>query len=320
MLTNPLQAVREGAAQIASRAAHVRLVADSIDAYAETLSVSRTDRPTLDPACHYIGHGEDTLAFVLTLDSINFGSGYFPYLRKLPGKSGYFTIATALTEHFRNHGPWRPTELAALTPRCCAEVFGQTMSEPVGELMRMYARALNDLGTLLLRYHGGSFGDLVATAEGSAARLVKELVRMPLFNDVSHYGTITVAFYKRAQLTAADLALAFNGEGPGAFNDLPSLTIFADNLVPHVLRCDGLLMYSDSLSNAVDSGTLIPSGSEQEIEIRACAVHAVECLVDSMRRSGRGTTAMQLDHLLWNRGQGSMYKARPRHRTRTPFY
>ena len=46
-------------------------------------------------------------------------------------------------------------------------------------------------------------------------------------------------FYKRAQIVAADLALA----GVARFRDLDRLTIFADNLVPHVLRCDGVLVY-----------------------------------------------------------------------------
>ncbi len=38
-------------------------------------------------------------------------------------------------------------------------------------------------------------------------------------------------FYKRAQIVASDLALA----GVARFADLDRLTIFADNLVPHVL-------------------------------------------------------------------------------------
>ena len=52
-----------------------------------------------------------------------------------------------------------------------------------------------------------------------------------------------VPFYKRAQLTAADLSLAFDGKGLGSFEDLDQLTIFADNLVPHVLRVDKVLLY-----------------------------------------------------------------------------
>ena len=45
--------------------------------------------------------------YMLTLDAINFGSGWFPTLRKRPGCSGYFTVAWALADHFRCDGPWR---------------------------------------------------------------------------------------------------------------------------------------------------------------------------------------------------------------------
>ena len=40
-------------------------------------------RPLEDP--------DATLAYVVTLDAVNFGSGWFPELRKRPGMSGYFT-------------------------------------------------------------------------------------------------------------------------------------------------------------------------------------------------------------------------------------
>ena len=41
--------------------------------------------------------------------------------------------------------------------------------------------------------------------------------------------------FKRARLTNGPKS-AFGGLGPGRFDDLAELTIFADNLVPHVLR------------------------------------------------------------------------------------
>ena len=53
-------------------------------------------------------------AYLLTLDAINFGSGWFPTLRKRPGCSGYFTVAWALADRFRERGPWSNAELAAI--------------------------------------------------------------------------------------------------------------------------------------------------------------------------------------------------------------
>ena len=57
---------------------------------------------------------------MLTLDAINFGSGWFPQLRKreIDGRalSGYFTIAWALTDRFRARGPWTAAELRGWAP------------------------------------------------------------------------------------------------------------------------------------------------------------------------------------------------------------
>jgi len=143
---------------------------------------------------------------------------------------------------------------------------------------------------------------------------------MPFFRDVSIYQGTEVPLYKRAQILVTDLAIAFDGRGPGSFRDLDRLTIFADNLVPHVLRVDGVLTYEDELLARIERGELIPAGSPEEIEIRAVTVHAVERIVAELDASGISVTARELDYLLWNRGLGEEYKSRPRHRTRTVFY
>ena len=143
---------------------------------------------------------------------------------------------------------------------------------------------------------------------------------MPMYQDVATYDGFEVPFYKRAQLTAADLAAAFGGRGWGRFRDLDRLTIFADNLVPHVLRLEGVLVYASGLAARIEAGELIAAGSPEEVEIRAGAVHAGErCAAEIAGRGGR-TTTRQLDLLLWSRGQRPEMKARPRHRTRSTFY
>jgi hypothetical protein len=316
-----LERVRTACKTVAERASHVRINYDHIPSYAASLPVDQALSPELDPDHHYLGHGDDTVAFFLTLDAINFGSGYFPHLRKRAGMSGYFTVASCLTDYYREHGPFSAQQLEQLTAGDCAEMFGQDLDdEPVREIMGLFARALNDLGRYLIARFEGSFVRLVEGAGSSAERLVQLLVGMPFFNDVGLYEGLDVPFYKRAQITAADLWLAFDGQGAGRFDDLDRLTIFADNLVPHVLRVDGILAYEGDLVARIDGEQLIPSGSAEEVEIRACALHAVELLVDALRGAGHRVTAMGLDNLLWNRGQQPYYKARPRHRTRTVFY
>ena len=304
-----LDDVRAHAAGVAASSRFVRVCTDAIQAYSGSLPVDMARSPELDPATHYVGETEATLAYVVTLDAINFGSGYFPRLKKRPGMSGYFTVASSLKDVFEARGPLGVDELCRLKREDCTRVFGQSETDPdVQELMGLFARALNDLGEFVGSRFGGSFSRLVEAADGSAERLAELLTEMPFYKDVG--------FYKRAQLTAADLATA----GVARFRDLHRLTIFADNLVPHVLRLDGVLQFEPELEARIDREELIPAGSLEEVEIRACAVHAVELIGAALRSRGEPITSMQLDYVLWNRGQGAAYKARPRHRTRTVFY
>jgi hypothetical protein len=312
--------IRAACAAVAERARFVRIDDGRLGALARELVASVAPPAALDPAHHHLATPASTLAFVITLDAVNFGSGWFPHLRKRPGCSGYFTIATALKEHFDAHGPMTAAELRETTAARCAALFGQDPVPPVDELMEHFAEAWRDLGELLETLYGGDFGALVAGARGSAEALVGILSAMPLYRDVSRYGDLEVPLYKRAQLTCADLSVAFAGRGPGAFADLDALTIFADNLVPHVLRMEGVLRYDPELLGRIEAGELIEAGSPEEVEIRAVALHAVERMVADLRAEGIGTTAHRLDWLLWNRGQSPAMKAHPRHRTRSVYY
>jgi hypothetical protein len=316
-----LDSVRTACRSVARNATYVRINVEHISSYALSLPLHQAISPVLDPQCHYLDHGEDTLAFILMLDSVNFGSGYFPHLQKRPGMSGYFTIASALNDHFNTNGPFSAEALRHISLKDCATVFNQDLSvPPVCELMGLFQKALADLGAYVTESFDASFVHLVTAANGSADELVKRLIKMPFFNDVATYDKGVVPFYKRAQLTAADLALAFGRTGWGQFDDLDNLTIFADNLVPHVLRVDQVIAYDAGLAQRIDSGELLEAGSAQEVEIRACAVHAVELIKKSLLAADKPVTSSGLDYLLWNRGQKPFYKSRPRHRARSVYY
>src|SRR5438874_887765 len=127
--------VREHCAEVAEGASHVRIDLDA------ATTIEPGPEPALDPERHYLeGSKEDVAAYLLTLDAINFGSGWFPTLRMRPGCSGYHTVAWALADRFRADGPYSGEELRALDARGIAGVLGQ---DPAHELMARYARALN---------------------------------------------------------------------------------------------------------------------------------------------------------------------------------
>jgi hypothetical protein len=263
--------LRVACGQVAARARSVRIDQECLASYAAGFPTA-VEVPGLDPDAHYLeGPPEAVTAFVLCLDAINFGSGYWPTIVKRPGRSGYLSMATGLAERFRTRGPWSAGELAVIETREVAAVFGQ---EPAHELMPLFAIALRDLGSHVGDEAGGCFEWIVEQAGGSAVRLATRLSEWDCFADTSLYGQLEVPFFKRAQLTASDLQAA----GVAEFVDLNRLTAFADNLIPHVLVHDGVLRLEPGLAARIAAGQLLVHGSPEEVELRACTVHAIELL------------------------------------------
>ena len=271
--------VRRHCAQIAATARHVRI---DLDAPIELDGIAG-----LDPELHFLeGSPDDVARYVLILDTINFGSGYFGELDTTTD-----AITERLTAHARAEGPWTAA-------RRCTPSTRRPWRAPWGwsratASRGLYAEALNQLGAWLPDH------PLPETADA----LARSLTQMPFFAD---HG-----FYKRAQIAANDLQLAQVVDFP----DVDRLTIFADNLVPHVLRLDGVLIYDDALAHAVDTQRELPAGEGFEREVRATAVHACELLAHKA-----GVPARTLDNWLWNRGQHPPYSERPAHITKTVFY
>jgi Potential Queuosine, Q, salvage protein family len=299
--------IREACARVADRARQVQVLPHAIPRYAANLPRRRSEPTPLGPLG---GAGREAVcAYWLTLDAINFGSGWFPTLRKLPGRTGYFTIAGGLRDRFDQSGPWGAAELARIDRGELATTLGQ---DPDHELIGLFAESLRDLGAHVRDDHAGSFAAVLDATEGSAVALAQHLGGWVSFADTSSYDGFEVPFFKRAQIAAADLARA----RVAGFEDLHRLTMFADNLIPHVLRLDGVLSFDPELTARIEGGELIEHGSPEEVEIRACALHAVELIVADRP----GMSAAELDQHLWQRGQLPRYKARPRHRSRCTAY
>ena len=308
--------IRAACAEVAERAHHVTIVPAALDDLADTLA---PDEPPLLPEERPTGDAEAMATEVVVWNAVNFGSGWFPALRKRAGMSGARSLAEALADHVAAAGVPTAGTLAAADAATCAEIFGQPHPGPVDDLLELFAQAWRDLAALLTERFDGSAAELVRAADGSAAALVEIVGGMPLAHDVARYGegqdAIEVPFYKRAQITVSHLARAFDGAGLGRFDDVDGLTAFADNLVPHVLRMAGALVYDEELAERIENEELLEPGSAHEVEIRACGLHAVELL-----SRATGLTPAAIDHQLWQRGQDPVIKSVPRHRCRCSWY
>jgi hypothetical protein len=295
--------VRAACAWVAGRARSVRVEEEAIEEYAAGLPRPRSES---EPA-PFAEDAETAAAFAICMNAINFGSGWWPTVRKRPGHSGYGTMAAGVTDRFVASGPWTIDELKAMNARAIADVVGQDPEHP---LMGQFAAALRDVGGHIHSEHDDRFLG-PAEAAGSIPALAGTFATWASFADVCRYDGREIPFYKRAQLAAADLHRGGVAGLPGH----DRLTAFADNLVPQVLRIDGVLHLEPGLASRIEAEELLEHGSPEEVELRACAVHAVELL-----SAASLLTPAEIDGALWNRGRDRRYKARSRPRCRNTAY
>lgn len=182
---------------------------------------------------------------------------------------------------------------------------------------------LRELGKNLLEKYNGAFKNVVEKANGDAVKIVELLAQdfPKVFNDVADYHGQEVKFYKRAQLVPAHLSdLSRFGLISIPLSSYDELTAFADYKVPQLLRKFRILEYSIKLANKIDNKVEIPSGSDEEIEIRANTIWAIELATKILRKKFPQANAAKVDGIFWFKGQVKSPDDRPYHRTKTIWY
>lgn len=330
MTTNDPLGVLESTARVMASARMVEIDHDRIAETASQLVDLEVPAPEWSEL-HPVGKNDDETAnLVLVLDALNFCFWQMPATGRKrwsvtwngTTRDGYWALAVALRRAVERGVPLADAAfLAALSEEEMADILRPDDDADPILLLRARRDHLNEVGQALLRRWNGSFRLAIDSAGGSAPALIEMVLHsMPSFRDVVSYNGQAVRFYKRAQILIADLHGAFDGQGPGAFHDLETLTAFADYKVPQVLRRFGILRYAPELETQLRNYEMIPPDGVREIEIRSATIQAVEMLRQSLASRGINIPAYQLDWRLWHLGQSLPGDAEPYHRTLTVFY
>lgn len=285
------------------------------------------DQAGLD-ALHFADGTERTANWVLLLDALNFcfwgESGHARWRVEWHGQTldGYAALAAALSRAIEEGRPlWDAAYLADLTSSELQEILRPVSGSPEIPLFEERLFNAREVGRVLLTRYGGRFASACEAAGGSAVSLALLLAsEFSSFADIAEWRGTRVPFLKRAQICVADLNAAFHGQQWGAFDDLSALTAFADYKLPQLLRSQNVLVYAPDLATRIDAYEPIAAGSEEEIEIRAATIWAVELLRRALERQGISRPASAIDYRLWAESQAHTAGERPYHRTRTIYY
>ncbi|KAM0937770.1 putative queuosine salvage protein family [Dioscorea sansibarensis] len=306
-----MEEVRTSSAWVASHSNHVKVDSSELERVVDNIQGSIPKVEWNFEGIHYFDNGPLTVQYLFVLDALNFCFW--------PDKDlDYNHLATELKAALLNDKSALDADrLQSYTGPQLRQLLKWPRMLPLEEER---VRLLHEVGQELERSFGGEAANLVKGCGKSAVSLVTLVARhFPGFRDHSLYKGRQVFLYKRAQIFAADLWGAFKGQGYGYFYDISSVTIFADYIVPAVLRQLGVLRYSLELSSSIDAKDEISPGSEQEVEIRACSIVAVERMRELLERKfGKQVLSVEIDLWLW--ATGVQNPSLKHHRTLSIYY
>ncbi|MGC9333038.1 MAG: queuosine 5'-phosphate N-glycosylase/hydrolase [Anaerolineae bacterium] len=314
--------IREGARFVVNASQQVAIDRDALAAYCRELArQTEIPKPEWESELHYTGDQETTVAYVFCLDTVNFSFWGDPKWRwpyRGQWLDGYWALAAALSEAVTTNPGFVDAEsLSQLQADGLQRVLGGMPTIP---LLEERAANLRELGGWVATGFEGRFSYIVQAAGFDAIALARLVIGgLKSFRDQASYRDRIVPFYKRAQILAADLHGAFHSRGGPSLARMDELTAFADYKLPQLLRHWGILRYAAPLAEKVDNQVLIEAGSEEEVEIRANTVWAVEMMGQELEAAGVRLPSYQIDWMLWYASQDSKHM-KPYHRTRTIYY
>jgi hypothetical protein len=349
---DPLQLVRDTTINVVNNAKHVKIDEIALNRLCDDLAKdvwtklskvnSNEDKPTsIEQAVSTDGFVEslfvewdnekvhfrdlndpDTTAqYILVLSALNFC--FWPGVRTskndiITQEYEYAQLASALRDVLlQDRDAFNAVKLA----QCTEEIMFEWFKCHIPQAQER-ARLLREVGINLQMHFNGKASKLISSANHSVVKLVTLVTAFfPGFRDHAIYDGSQVFLYKRAQIFCADVWGCFNHQGLGQFDDLHKLTMFADYRVPQILRHYEIMKYSKELAEKIDSLQELQPGSPEEIEIRAATIHVVEKMRNLLQKRHRiRCKSVELDWLLWQRGEAQRHEVKPHHRTLTIFY
>ena len=319
-----LDEIRITCSRVSDEAKWVHIDHERLAEYADAYPHEASGFGEVDPGRTRAGDDEATASFVIALDAINFGSGYFPYIRKRPGMSGYFTIATSLRDHVDAHGPITTTSLREMDAERCARDLRPAAkrrrpcrwSSCNGSHRRSHTSPITSTSDTDRRS-----AELVRSADrirrrvGARARPDRRVPRRGVVPRVRRRRSTSA---RRSPRTTSPRRSAMRDSGA-------STTSTGSRCSPTTSSrtCCGLTAYWSSTPRS-SSGSSASKTSRRAASPRSRSARS-RCTPSSSWSSACGSsgfdiTSGQLDSWLWTRGGGDAYKAIARHRTRCVYY
>jgi hypothetical protein len=306
---------------VVEQARHVSLNEDAVRRWAEQVSQEELAPPAHDLLAHLPGDQDQLANLVLLIDSLNFcfwsdDPIRFEWRGKTYERFNAMLVSLMLAAKYERR--WCDAEF-------WVEVPGEELREVLsgtGELLLLdeRERIVRETGRTLIERFDGQFTNAIDSVNEKAWPLaVLLMTNFDSFRDVSNYHGKPVYFLKRAQICALDISIAFESHGLPPLKGVEELAAFADYRLPQTLRHLGILELSPEFAQAIEQEREIPRDSDEEIEIRAATIEAVERMRKELEAVGKSAPTWRIDWYLWMSSHADEVTVN-HHRTRTVCY
>lgn len=178
-----------------------------------------------------------------------------------------------------------------------------------------------ETGRVLEEKFGGGISNLLRGANHDVLTLLELIAdNFSSYRDASEFMGRKVYFFKRLQYFVSEIYETFDGKGWGQFQNIGELTACADYKLPQVLRKFGVLEYEKKLADKIDKKVPLIHNSEEEIEIRANSIWAVEYIKEQLKKRMPNITSTDINDHLWLYTQIKRPEDKPYHLCRTTAY
>lgn len=333
---------KQSAQFIANIAKHVSISKEGIETTANMVMKAFIDKTfSIKTYKSHPLHPKDpllpsTVDWIFLIDTLNFSfwsepDQYYKVTYHNETNTGYWSLCAAINRAIEEgYDIASPKYYSSVTLETLQHIFRSDDQVEI-PLLKERHRILNETGKCLLEKFEGSFVKCIDLCKNSSQSLLKLVIdNFPSYRDEATFENNKVAFYKRAQILIGDIWTCFEGQGYGLFNDIDSLTIFADYRIPQLLVYLKVLNYSDELEKALEKGDPIENGHRYEVEIRGCTIWAVEQMSQYIKKKQREgempgsieVNAVLIDYFLWDyrREYATDMEHIPIHKTRCIYY
>lgn len=301
--TLPTTPVRRSVSQLIPELEYVTINETALKELADDLSADAFDlpawqAPVFPDASNPAVSEQDVIDFLFVGNAINFQFRDYESGQKFAAEydgvewKGAFGMWACLKREFEENP-------AILTGEALADLSREDMhrlfESSNGIAMPMIDerhQILTSVGERLSQQYQGHFSTLVDSAtprlfadgEGIVDKLTSDFPSyrdsavVELSNQTSH----EVIFWKRAQLAPGMVYGRFQESSAFELKNPESFTVFVDYNLPNVLRGFDVIELSSELAERIDTRELIPSGSREEVELRAATVHAADLLIEAV--------------------------------------